>query len=358
MQTPGMVSLLGSGETSTTGGQVFEALSRQLLTQFPEPLKISILETPAGFEVNAQRVAGRVADFLKVRLQNYKPEISLVAARKKGSPYSPDAEDIVQPLFDSQLIFFGPGSPTYTIRQMKDSLAWQILQARQRLGASLVLASAAIIALSKFALPVYEIYKVGEDVHWKEGLDFFQPYGLSLAIIPHWNNNEGGEEVDTSRCFMGKDRFSQLREILPPHVTILGIDEHTALTIDFDSQSCLVRGLGEVHIIRGGEQQDCSAGCSYSIFDLGNFHPLSDPSVGLPGAIWERALTAHLADENRLDETAPLEAPVEVRRLVEERQEAREAKDWARADHLRGRIASLGWQVKDTPEGPELEQAK
>jgi hypothetical protein len=208
---PGTVTLFGSGETSATGGQVFEVLVRQLDT----PLTISVLETPAGFEANAARVAGRITDFFATRLQNYQPRIHQLAARKKGSAFSPDSPEIVAPLYESSLVFLGPGSPTYAVRQLQDSLAYHILQARHRLGASLVFASAATIAAGSPALPVYEIFKVGEDPHWKPGLDFFAPFGLALVIIPHWNNQDGGPELDTSRCFMGQERFDQLLAQLP-----------------------------------------------------------------------------------------------------------------------------------------------
>ncbi len=40
--------------------------------------------------------------------------------------------------------------------------------------------------------------------------------------------------------------------------------------------------------------------------------------------------------------------------LLEERNEAKKARDWARADAIRDKIASLGYVVKDTPEGPVL----
>ncbi len=82
-------------------------------------------------------------------------------------------------MLNADLIFMGPGSPSYAIRQLRDSLAWYYLIARHRLGAVLALASAATVAFSACALPVYEIYKVGEDLHWIEGLDFFKLYGLT-----------------------------------------------------------------------------------------------------------------------------------------------------------------------------------
>ena len=43
--------------------------------------------------------------------------------------------------------------------------------------------------------------------------------------------------------------------------------------------------------------------------------------------------------------------PPEVRRLVDERTDARSARDWQRADELRDQIATLGWEVQDGPAG-------
>lgn len=84
--TLGRIAFLGSGETSLAGGRIFETLARLI----PDPLRVAILETPAGFELNASLVAGRVKDFLATRLQNYKPTIDLIPARKKGTEFSPD----------------------------------------------------------------------------------------------------------------------------------------------------------------------------------------------------------------------------------------------------------------------------
>jgi GT2 family glycosyltransferase len=43
--------------------------------------------------------------------------------------------------------------------------------------------------------------------------------------------------------------------------------------------------------------------------------------------------------------------PVEIRDLLSERAEARERRDWARADALRDEIADLGWEVQDSARG-------
>jgi cysteinyl-tRNA synthetase len=49
------------------------------------------------------------------------------------------------------------------------------------------------------------------------------------------------------------------------------------------------------------------------------------------------------------------EVPAEVRRLAAEREERRNAKDFAAADALRARIADLGFSIADSPEGPRME---
>ncbi|MGN6556549.1 MAG: DALR domain-containing protein, partial [Solirubrobacterales bacterium] len=49
-----------------------------------------------------------------------------------------------------------------------------------------------------------------------------------------------------------------------------------------------------------------------------------------------------------------VEADGEAAQLMQEREEARGAKDFARADELRDRLAEMGWEVRDSAEGPSL----
>jgi cysteinyl-tRNA synthetase len=41
-------------------------------------------------------------------------------------------------------------------------------------------------------------------------------------------------------------------------------------------------------------------------------------------------------------------------KLLQERQDARAAKDFARADEIRDRLAALGWEVRDSADGPRI----
>ena len=48
------------------------------------------------------------------------------------------------------------------------------------------------------------------------------------------------------------------------------------------------------------------------------------------------------------------EAPEELQRLADEREKARAARDFERADQIRDRLAGEGWEIRDTPEGARL----
>jgi len=341
--TLGRIAFLGSGETSLAGGRIFESLARLI----PEPLHVSVLETPAGFELNASIVAARVGDFLKTRLQNYKPTIDLIPARKQGTEFSPNNIEILKPLLRANIIFMGPGSPTYLARQLHGSLAWDIIRARHRLGATLIFSSAATISVGAWVLPVYEIYKVGEDVHAKEGLNFFSDLGMDLSFVPHWNNAEGGTDLDTSRCFVGIERFDQWLKLLPPENILVGLDEHSGIIMDFEKGTCDVHGVSSVSVVKNTSMEMYPAGAKFSLNELGNFN-LSDPiEKGIRPEVWEMVLNASKA----IDEEPP---PDEALKMLEQRKDARARKDFAESDRLRGQIAELGWIVQDGKDGQKL----
>ena len=340
--TLGRIAFLGSGETSLAGGRIFEALARLI----PDPLHVSVLETPAGFELNSTIVAGRVGDFLKTRLQNYKPTIDLIPARKQGTEFSPDNPEILKPLLRANIIFMGPGSPTYLARQLRGTLAWDIIRARHRMGATLIFASAATISVGAWVLPVYEIYKVGDDIHTKEGLNFFSDFGMDLSFVPHWNNAEGGTDLDTSRCFVGIERFDQWRKLLPPENTLVGLDEHSGIIMDFEKGTCDVHGVSSVSVVKNTSIEIYPAGAKFSLNELGNFKMSESLEDGIRPEIWEMIKNAAEVDEDQ--------PPAEALELLEQRKEARARKDFAESDRLRDQISALGWVVQDSKEGQKL----
>ena len=338
----GRIAFLGSGETSLAGGRIFESLARLI----SDPLRIAVMETTAGFELNSFQVAGKVGEFLKTRLQNYKPIVDVIPARKQGTEFSPDNPGILKPLLQANMIFMGPGSPSYAVRQLKGTLAWDIIRARHRLGATLIFASAATISVGAWVLPVYEIYKVGEDVHTKLGLDLFADYGMNLSFVPHWNNAEGGIDLDTSRCFVGIERFDQWRKLLPAENILVGLDEHSGIIVDFDNASCEVSGVSSVSILKQNTMEMHPSGVKFSLSELGQLILPSSPEQGIRPDAWELVVNAP-----NLDDDQP---PVEALELIEQRQAARARKDFAESDRLRDQIALLGWTVQDSNEGQKL----
>ncbi|MDP1544419.1 MAG: hypothetical protein Q8L87_00240 [Anaerolineales bacterium] len=342
--TIGRIAFLGSGETSLAGGRIFEMLARLI----PPPLRIAILETPAGFELNASLVAGRVGDFLKTRLQNYKPTIDLIPARKQGTQFSPDNPEILKPLLQANFIFMGPGSPSYMARQLRGTLAWDIIRARHRQGATLVFASAATISVGQSVLPVYEIYKVGEDVHVKDGLNYFSDFGAQVSFIPHWNNAEGGVDLDTSRCFVGMERFEQWRVMTPHESVVVGLDEHSGVIMDFEQNTCEVHGVSSVTVAKNTGTKMYPADSTFPLSELGEIK-IPDPiEEGIPPETWQMTLSAQAVEDEP--------PPAEILDLLEQRTQARTARNFAESDRLRDAISALGWTVKDTKEGQQLER--
>lgn len=349
---PGPIVLLGSGETAPNVQKIYH----RLFAQLQDDVRVAILETPAGFEPNSDYVAGQIAVYLRKRLQNFRPEVAIVAARRRDGTLSTDNPEIVGALYDANFLLMGPGSPTYTVRHLRATLAWHTLRAMNRLGATLFFASAATLAMSRQTLPIYEIYKVGEELHWKAGLDFFGDFGLSLIFVSHWNNNDGGTVLDTSRCYLGQERFGRLLEMLPddPARRIVGIDENTALLVEPAAAQCTVLGVGTVSVCHGEGRQLFPAGTSFPIAVLGDFH-LPTGGDGIPAAEWQ-ATAEGVAAAGRARHARRVPDKT-VMALVEQRDEARRSKNWAESDRLRDEIRALGWQVQDTADGPHLEAA-
>jgi cyanophycinase-like exopeptidase len=268
MNTHGIIVLFGSGETLDTGRKI----QRNVLFDLPRGQKVAIVETPAGFQPNSNIVAQELAQVFTFSLKEFVQDVAIIPARKKGTVQSPDAEEILMPLLDASYIVLGPGSPTYAAKQLTDSKALSHIKNRWEHGATLVLSSAAAIASGEYVLPVYEIYKAGADFYWEKGLNMFEQIGLPLSVLTHWNNTDGGEKLDTSHCFMGKERFTKLLHLFPKDKPLICIDEHTAVIMYIDKDSFQVRGKGNMSLLLEGNT---------TVFEHGAMYRLSDMAKGI-----------------------------------------------------------------------------
>ncbi len=109
---------------------------------------------------------------------------------------------------------------------------------------------------------------MGADPSWLPGLDLLGPAtGLRAAVVPHYDNAEGGNH-DTRFCYMGERRLRILERELPPGTFILGVDSHTALVLDLDRRTATVSGLGGVTVRVDGRSTVFPSGSEVSIDTL------------------------------------------------------------------------------------------
>jgi hypothetical protein len=113
-----------------------------------------------------------------------------------------------------------------------------------------------------------------------------------------------------------------------------------------------VLGMGGVTLIRHGRESVYTAPRTFPLSELGPFRRASGWD-DVDADVWAAAVAAH-PPPGAAAPAVP-EVPAEVRRLIEEREQARTRKDWASADTLRQRILASGWMVTDTLEGPVAE---
>jgi peptidase E len=247
VKKPGIIALMGSGELTATMVEVH----KQLLRRCGPDARAVFLDTPAGFQLNVDHIARKAVQYFDERVGH---PMHVASYKSSLDLDTPAAQQSFHVLRRADYMLLGPGSPTYALNQLQASPIPRLITQRVEAGGCLVTASAAALTVGRVTLPVYEIYKVGQAVHWVEGLDILGHFGLNLAVVPHWNNAEGGNH-DTRYCFMGQPRLAQLEGLLPPETPILGLDEHTVLMIDLHRRSAAIQGMGTVTLRWRGRER-------------------------------------------------------------------------------------------------------
>jgi cyanophycinase-like exopeptidase len=346
--SPGTVTLIGSGELAASMSKVHRAV----MSRIEDSVQAVFLDTPAGFELNADQISAKAVEYFKRHLS---VDLAVVSFKVAATATSAEVERALRMLRPARYIFAGPGSPTYAVRNWWKTAIMEALARRLAAGAHLVFASAAAIAMGRYTLPVYEVYKVGEAPHWAEGLDLLGSYGLELAIVPHWNNTEGGT-FDTRYCFMGEPRWRILEDSLPDSTVVLGIDEYTACTLDLSVGQCEVIGAGQVTVRRKGAQKTFPAGTTFDLDQLRRAIPAGEHPEP---QVTEETLGTYVTDfewpevpEEGRANFAPL-----VELLIEVRAQLRADEQWALADEIRDRLAELGIILEDGRTGTTWREA-
>ncbi len=275
-----MLVIIGSGETSPTMVTVHRDLLARLGVRRPRAL---LLATPYAFQENAASVSARAQRYFSgsVGLDVcVTPGTSDNAGPGMAPPmheeHAPDRETPDRETPDREAadistadwVFAGPGSPSYAIAHWRAGPVAEALRERILAGPGLtVLASAAAATAGEFALPVYEIYKAGGAPRWLPGLDLMGALGLKVAVIPHYDNTEGGH-YDTRYCYLGERRLAVMERELPADGAVLGVDEHTAVLIDTATSEVEIRGRGGVTVRRAGQSVIVPSGARLTVAEL------------------------------------------------------------------------------------------
>jgi hypothetical protein len=262
-----VLAIIGSGETSPTMVTVHRELVSRLGLASPQAM---VLATPYAFQENAADVSARTQRYFadSVGMQVHVAAGTSSNADPGMAPplIPPDEEDEARQaagIRAADWVFAGPGSPSYALAHWQAGPVAAGLRDRILAGDGLtVLASAAAATAGRFTLPVYEIYKAGGAPRWLDG-----PLGLTVALIPHYDNAEGGR-YDTRHCYLGERRLAVMEQELGDDAAVLGVDEHTAMLIDLRTSDIEIRGRGGVTVRRSGDSMVLPAGTRLSVAEL------------------------------------------------------------------------------------------
>jgi hypothetical protein len=282
---PRLLVLMGSGETSPT----MVKTHRSLLARVGGGPAV-LLDTPFGFQANADDLVARARVYFR---ESVGTDLEPATFRSSDEVGSVSYERTLEQLRAATYVFAGPGSPTYALSQWQSSAIPALLRSKLVSGGCVTFASAAALTMGVLTVPVYEIYKVGSAPSWAPGLDLLAETGLSAAVIPHYNNAEGGNH-DTRFCYLGEPRLARLEDSLPDGAFVLGVDEHTGVVLDLDARTAEVVGNSVLTLRAGGRSATFEAGTVLGFDDVRSTVDglRSSASSGAPGAPGQAATVA------------------------------------------------------------------
>ena len=255
----GRIVIMGSGETAPTMVKVHRAL-----IEHAGPGARAMLDTPFGFQANADDLTEKVREYFADSVGS---PLEVARWRRRDEPVAVRERSLAL-LQRCVFVFAGPGSPTYALSQWQDTGVPRALVDVVGREGTIVLGSAAAVTVGSWSVPVYEIYKVGEEPRWVPGLDLLgQLTGIDAAVIPHYDNREGGRH-DTRFCYLGEQRLEAMEAMLPDGVGILGVDEHTAVVIDVVERTAAVHGAGGMTLRLLGASEVVPAGETIPLDDV------------------------------------------------------------------------------------------
>jgi cysteinyl-tRNA synthetase len=224
----------------------------------------------------------------------------------------------------------------------------------------------------------FEIHGGGSDLifphHENEAAQTCAAHGLALARL--WMHN-GMVRLDKAKMAKSVGNIFVLHDALATYgrdaLIMYFCGGHYRQPVEFDDQrleeaSARVRRVREAaRKLTSGESPDWSAPMRERFFDslaydfntpralaeVFDWVREANASASPVGEADLREMLGVLGLENLLD-PEEVEAPPEAVELLAARERARAARDYAEGDRLRDQLREMGWEVRDSPGGPEL----
>jgi len=229
----GTIALVGSGEWLP----VMLDLERELLNN-QNPVYVQ-LSTAAGQESPAR------LEHWKNLAQNQAKSLSV---ESRWLPVfdqeSANNPELAEKIKGAGLIYLSGGDPTYLAETLRDSLVWKAIVKEWENGASLAGCSAGAMALTTW-VPRMRI-KIGKNNEDVKGLGLLP----NIRVIPHFDRMLGWIPDIITRYLLNT----------PPGVTLVGIDEKTALVGGINSW--IVNGEQSVWVLTHDGREEFKPGQS------------------------------------------------------------------------------------------------
>jgi len=206
----GLIALIGGNEFRPD----CEPMDRALLARLDAEPIVVILPTAAAHENPRLAADNGVRYFRRLGAQ---AEAAMIV-----DPETAREPSLVKQIGTADLVYFTGGDPTYLLETMRGSPAWQaVLDVLDRGGAMAGSSAGAMICGGQMWAPGHG---------WREGLGLVP----QVAVIPH------------HATLAARWNAERMRATLPAGVTLVGIDEATALV--GSGQEWVVLGQGEVAV--------------------------------------------------------------------------------------------------------------
>ena len=235
-EQPGPIALVGSGEYLT----VMDEIDRGLLARVGgQSARVVVLATAAGLEgpSSTRRWTSMGVDhFGRFGVQ--------VAAADIFAPADARDPRWLARLEAADFLYFSGGDPGHVVTSLENSPAWQVIQRRHQQGAAVAGCSAGAMAFGGLIPSQRMFWSSVGSAAGPSATDLWRP---ALAIVP-------GVVVlphfDRFNARLGQTGLTRLLQSLPSGMTLIGIDEDTAL-VRLESGVWQVQGRQTVSVLSG-----------------------------------------------------------------------------------------------------------